>query len=446
MGSSAFMKPILITHWDPDVYPAKPAPGIQELVVYGLLGAVLRRDSKVLIKEVDLLLNPKVRAAFEDDAVVGQFDSLLHTGRFKVLLPPRSTDFGDIDPNVQPMTAVARERDRKHRPYKTMIRKLTRADEAYCSKLDKILVSARAIQFRKDFPAENTFARLLAAVLSSPNRAWMSRPQFCGITAEMAKTFVTYCQDPSKAVERLESDGVVPNAREAYRSLLYQAADCKEYRSKHNSMSGSRAMKNLLQSVYAYCELNREDASGTYAGPRISELPSVEESPADVSIIEVPPLLDLSVEIPVAQNIGDILGRVLEEFSAERLDTTAKHMAFEDSCAHIADAFAKYSVARKPVKWSPRSHHRWEVLTHKILFGTLILSLAAHAGLRFISSFEYRDVVEWVPDAVHGLTYCAQPLVELIRGGKAYDIRDTERARVARALLNKMKDRVSHIA
>src|SRR5258708_9631754 len=150
-------KPIMITHWDPDLYPAKPAPGIQELVLYGLLCGVLRQDSKVFIKEVDLLLNPKIRSAFEDDAVVGQFDSLLHTGRFKVLLPPLSTDFGDVDPNVQPMTAVARERDRKKRPYKTRIRRLTRADEVYCAKLYKILVGARATQFRKDFPAENTF-------------------------------------------------------------------------------------------------------------------------------------------------------------------------------------------------------------------------------------------------------------------------------------------------
>src|SRR5258708_23552158 len=138
----------------------------------------IRRDSKVLIKEVDLLLNPKIRAAFKDEAVVDQFDGLLQTGRFKVLLPPLSTDFGDIDPYVQPMTAVARERERKKRPYKTKVRKLTRADEVYCAKLDRILVRARATQFRKSFPAENTFARVLAAVLSSPDHGWRRRPQF----------------------------------------------------------------------------------------------------------------------------------------------------------------------------------------------------------------------------------------------------------------------------
>jgi hypothetical protein len=71
--------------------------------------------------------------------------------------------------------------------------------------------------------------------------------------------------------------------------------------------------------------------------------------------------------------------------------------------------------------------------------------VAAHIGLRFISSFDLREAVEWSPDAIHALTYCAQPLVNIIRGGKAYDDCDTERARVARDVLNAMKSRVSQI-
>ncbi len=446
MKTGASAKPIMITHWDPDVYPTKPAPGIQELVIYALISRVLRQDSKVLIKEVDLLLNPKIRAAFKDDAVVDQFDGLLQTGRFKVLLPPLSTDFGDVDPYVQPMTAVARERDRKRRPYKTKVRKLTRADEIYCAKLDRIFVRAHATQFRKDFPAENTFASVLAAVLSSPDHGWRSRPQFTGITPQMAEAFVSYCQDPSKAIERLAADRVAPHAREAYRSLLYQVSDCKEYKSDYNSMSGSRAMKNLLQSVYAYSELNRENASGTYVGPRIAELPFVSK-PAEneLSTIEATPFLDLNAEIPIAQNIGDILGRVLDEIPAEPAGTSTNHMTFEDRCAHIADAFAKYSVARKPVTWSPTAQHHWQASKHRLVFGAFLLSVAVHVGLRFISSFQFREVVEWSPDVVHGLTYCAQPLVNLIRGGKAYDDSDTEQARVTRGVLSAMKSRVSDI-
>ncbi len=67
-------------------------------------------------------------------------------------------------------------------------------------------------------------------------------------------------------------------------------------------------------------------------------------------------------------------------------------------------------------------------------------------GLQFISSFELREALEWSPDVVHGLSYCAQPLVNLIRSGKAYDTRDSERATVTRALLDTLKRRLSHIA
>src|SRR5258708_19682405 len=128
----------------------------------------IRRDSRVVIKEVDFLLNPKSRAAFKDEAVVDQFDGLLQAGRFKVLLPPLSTDFGDIDPYVQPMTAVARERERKKRPYKTKVRKLPRAAERYCAKLDRLLLRPRATPFRKLFPPDHPFPRALPAVLSTP--------------------------------------------------------------------------------------------------------------------------------------------------------------------------------------------------------------------------------------------------------------------------------------
>src|SRR5580704_2879462 len=254
-------KPVLITHWDPDLYPTRPAPCIQELLVHVLIG-------KVLLKEVDLLLNEKLRRAFREPGIVRQFASLLNTGRIKVLFPPQSTDFGDIDPHAQPMTAVARERDRKKRPLKSKFRKLTRDDERYCAELDKILVGAGVVEFRKDFPAENDFAKTLTAVLSYPDRGWRRRPQFRGIDEEMAEAFVGYCHDPALALSQLAAHRVVPNAEEFYRSLGYQVADLYPPRNR-------RAMKNLLQSVYAHCELNREGALGTYFGTRIAELPPI---------------------------------------------------------------------------------------------------------------------------------------------------------------------------
>jgi len=66
------------------------------------------------------------------------------------------------------------------------VRKLSHADETYCAKLDKILVREEAIQFRKDFPSENSFARVLVEVLTNPDGSWRSRPQFCGIDRAIA--------------------------------------------------------------------------------------------------------------------------------------------------------------------------------------------------------------------------------------------------------------------
>jgi len=445
MEDAASTKPIMITHWDPDVYPSRPAPGIQELVLYALLNGILRKkNTPILIKEVDLLLNPAIRAAFDDDAVVGQFDSLLHTNCFKVLLPPVSTHFGEIDPTVQPMTAVALERDRKRRPYKTRIRKLTRGDKAYCEKLDKILVAAHAIQFRKDFPSDNTFARVLASILLSHDQGWRRRPQFRGITPRMAETFATYCHEPSKGIDRLAADGIAPHGREAYPSLLYQLADCAEYKARDNSMSGSRAMKNLLQSVYAYCELNREDASGTYAGPRIAEMPFIDDAPRNFSSMEAMPLLNVKAEIPIAQNIGEILSLVLEETTSQPSEAVT-HRTFHDRCAHIADAFAKHSVVSRPVRWSSTAEHRWRVFEQTVGFGALALSAGAVVGLRFVSSFELRELIEGSVLGTHAIGWGGKHLVDLIRGGKAYDDRDTEHAEVARSLVKAMNDRVSHI-
>jgi hypothetical protein len=245
-------QPLMVTHWDPDLYSARSIPPIQELVVQIL-------TNQVLLKEVDLLLNPKLRAAFRDLAIVRQFDSLLHTGRIKILLPPLSTTNFDIDPNDHPLTAVALERERNKRPFKTKIWKMTRADKRFCADFDGMIKSAGAVQFRKDFPVENTFAKTLAAVLLNPDKLWRRRPEFSGINDDMARTFLRYCEDASLAVSDLRRDNIVPNASQFYRSLAYQCADLYESKSKQ-----SRSMKNLLQSVYAHCELDREASQGTY--------------------------------------------------------------------------------------------------------------------------------------------------------------------------------------
>src|SRR5205085_2418818 len=91
-------------------------------------------------------------------AIMRQFDSLLHTGRIKILLPPLSSTNFDIDPNDHPMTAVALERERSKRPLKTRLWKMTRADQHFCADLDTMIKSA----------ARFNFDRIIRMRMSSP--------------------------------------------------------------------------------------------------------------------------------------------------------------------------------------------------------------------------------------------------------------------------------------
>ena len=83
---------------------------------------------------------------------------------------------------------------------------------------------------------------------------------------------------------------------------------------------------------------------------------------------------------------------------------------------------------------------------------TLVKSASEHLYIRILSggSFGGRKTEDLRSRRVsaqlcHAIAYGGKPLVDLIRGGKAYDDRDTEHTRVTRGVRNAMKDRVSHI-
>lgn len=420
----------MITHWDPDLYPTRPIPPIQELVVQVL-------TNRVLLKEVDLLLNPTLRSALKDAAIMRQFDSLLHTGRIKILLPPPATTTFDIDPNEQPMTAVALERERSKRPFKTKPWKMTRADQHFCADLDKVITSARAIQFRKDYPHENQFARTLASVLSNPDRLWRRRPEFRGIDDKMADKFVAYCEDPSLALADLRRQNISPNASQFYRSLAYQCADL--YAAEPGR---TRSMKNLLQSVYTKCELDREGSQGTYYGSRIAELPPTDEELDGQDLLGLQELvLPDAAEIPVAENIGEVVSRVWDECSTDLSDLCAPDErrdvnAIMDKWAHVADAFARYSVNLKSVKWTAETNERWHGISHRIHAALFLLEGAIRVAVRFGHEFSARPQLETGILTGSGMTLCSKRVVHWIRKGRAYNDRDIERARVRDALLN----------
>jgi hypothetical protein len=176
-------KPVLAAHWDADLYPRDSRPIIEELVLHTL------RHGSVLIKEVDLLLNPTIREQLGEKGIQTQFRSLLETGRIKVLLPPlKSTQF-DLDPTQYPLTAVARERHNK-RPHKFRKWQFTRPYQRFCAALDPIIASNNAFKFRADYPPENDFAANLHRVLAE--RSWRKREDFKGID-RMVDRYAAYC-------------------------------------------------------------------------------------------------------------------------------------------------------------------------------------------------------------------------------------------------------------
>jgi hypothetical protein len=339
--------PVVLTHWDPDVYPRYALPLVQELIIHILA------HGEVWLKEVDLFLNPRIRRALSDPRSLNfqAFRSLVDTGRIKILIPPRTTSQDRLDPQDYPLGATAMARDGK-KPLKSKRWFLNEETRRFCARLDSILGRAgrqsRGFEQRQSIcrarripPSGNEFAAKLCSVLNQRDRRWKRRPQFSGITPKMADQFMVFCQNPDAALKFLAAKHVQPNATDGfYRSLAYQCADLFPLKS-------ARAMKNLVQSVYAYCELKRERAAGTYGGDRLAEMPPDRPIGQELVRIEVAPMPQ-SVNIPLTANIGDVISAVLEEcepslrvFWGVAGESPSPEREFQIAWNHVAEVFAR---------------------------------------------------------------------------------------------------------
>jgi len=326
-------KPVLAAHWDADLYPRNARPITEELVLHIL------QHGEVLIKDVDLLLNPTIRAALTEQGVRTQFRSLLETGSVKVLLPPRSTPF-DIDPTEHPLTAMAQERHNK-RPHKFRIWRFTEPYRRYCRKIDPILRDTSAIRFRAEYPTTNTFASTLHKILNE--ESWRQRDEFNGID-KLADRFKGYCENPTLALSDLHEEHIKPLANGFYRTVAYQCVRLPRF---GNSWQAQRRMRRLLQSVYAYCETQREQANSTYFGEQLTELPAQKNTTNTIDLLSLGvKALDLRITIPVAANIGAIIEEVIRECpSITKIWALSDQAhqpppaALEETFANIAEAF-----------------------------------------------------------------------------------------------------------
>jgi hypothetical protein len=199
---------------------------------------------------------------------------------------------------------------------------------------------------------ENQFAAKLRDVLTQPDKAWRRRKQFKGITNAMAEQFIAFCNNYELALQELRKRRRKPNAENGfYRSLAYQCANLFP-------PPGRQAMKNLAQSVYAHCELTRENAAGTYSGDRLAEMPPDRETAQQIVRIEAVPILK-PIDISMIPNIGEVVSAVLEECKSSlrvfwRLAGTFPVPAkdFQSAWAQVADAFAHYGA--KYARFGPR--------------------------------------------------------------------------------------------
>jgi hypothetical protein len=381
--------PLLLTHWDPDLYPARPIPLLQELIVHILA------HGAVLLKDVDLFLNPRIRNFLSSKGNRDIFTSLVDTRRIRLLIPDEATSLL-LDPLDHPLLATAMSRS-KTKPLKNKLWTSSRDTERYCADLDNVFGrpgraarSSTGIASRDSFcrrrvtpPAgENQFAAKLREVLSQRDKRWKRRKQFKGITQSMARRFVAFCEDHELALQTLAEKGISPNAKDGfYRSLAYQCADLFPH-------PGRQAMKNLVQSVYAYCELKRERASGSYSGDRLAEMPPDREMTEQIVRIEVTPLQG-QIDISMIPNIGDVISAVLEEcepslkvFWKLAGKSASPQEAFQAAWGEVATAFAKYGskYARIPIRSSAsRLRTSTELVLKAATLG--IASVANTAGI-----------------------------------------------------------------
>jgi hypothetical protein len=344
----------------------------------------------------------------------------VETERIKILIPDRATPL-DLDPQDHPLLATAMARDNK-KPLKSKPWVLTEETKQFCTRLDSILgYRARQVYTSRIRPIcrprvtppsdQNEFATKLCDVLTQDDKKWRERGPFEGITDEMAALFVEFSQNPETALAFLTAAGVKPNATNGfYRSLAYQCAD--EFRGQ------AQPMKNLVQSVYAYCELKREGAAGTYSGDRMAEMPPdrpIEQTNSDLLRVAVVPQ---RLRIELTDNIGEVISAVLEKceksmsvFWKLAASSQASEQDFRVAWSHVAEVFAmKIAPSGRRLSKNPMVQNM-----QLILAGA---SLAVGVDSERIAGFSWSPAAVAAVAGLNAIATFGPPTIDLIRSAQ----------------------------
>jgi hypothetical protein len=299
---------IVLTHWNAGVFrPAALPQLLPELIIYALL------YDEVLIREEDLITNRAITRLLASDDNLRIFSELLAGGFVKLLrLPLDSYPAGRrFDPIRLPISARVEEHQVR-RSYKGNPWKPTAWEWRLFASLDEIIAKhPSASRYHLPFASDNPFAAQLGEILQNREEYRLpSHPVFRYLNARTADTFVSFCQDPDAWRRFLHHKGVDnpivgPDAG-FYRSAAYQCS---------NFLPTRRAIRRLVESVYAatYCE--RESSDGRYGGSELVELPyryssdrERETATSEAQRIELAPT-DVAAQVSLRPGIATVLAR-----------------------------------------------------------------------------------------------------------------------------------------
>ena len=257
---------IVLTHWNAGVFHPTALPQLlPELAIYSLL------YDEVLIREEDLLTNRAITNLLSDESSFSIFSEFLASGFVKLLrLPLQLYPSGRrFDPERLPITARAEEHQLR-RTYKGNRWHPTKKELRLFQRLDELVTRCPAAsRFHTAFPERNSFAAQLGEILD--NRAsyrLASHPVFSYLHERTADQFAAFCHDSEEWLRFMHDKGVKdpivgPDAS-FFRSAAYQCS---------NFLPTQRAIRRLVESVYAATYCDRESSDGRYGGSELVELP-----------------------------------------------------------------------------------------------------------------------------------------------------------------------------
>jgi len=374
---------ILLTHWDPDIYvPQVATPWLQELVVHSLL------FGHVVVRDVDVFQNLHIGRYLTESYVDFEiFVELVRNGCVEILtLRPESYKNLKANPGIAPFTA----RSERHSASRSHMGEKWHPEEwqeALCLRLDAAL-NRVALRYQAPFPAQNDFAPRLASVLRGEPAK--NVPWFRDIEGDAREKFIELCAGDDLWESYLLADcgekEIVGQGQGFYRTAAYQCA--------RKFPHSERALRNLIQSVYAWCECSREDTEGRYGSRLLWEVPySYGSAAEDEAAIE--PYVNVQVvpkrgrqselAVPAVPEIGQILAatrahpafgnfqQVWAAIGRPELSERNFWIAYEQ----LVEAFAE-NAAAKLVR--PGNHAVWALIASGITLAGHYFGLSIAAG------------------------------------------------------------------